>query len=343
MILYLVTNSLTHAGIIADSVMDWQAAKANDGVVFQGELNWEYGYISTYTGAGGAFYGWHQNSFYWENSSGIIIYWPNGQTPPDIAWGEGGDSTGCRPPMTWIDGGYPWAGSDTNKWASVRRWTSSYTGLVKISGQIGRYFDTSIIMGWDIDFSVALNADLPGTPAIYTKYMQWNDVTTYSFVVDKVPIKAGDTICFIINPASWNANNCYIKMTATIAATSPEPVGDFNLDHCVNMLDFSMFASHWLQNAGAWNNWCQGADINHSSYVDINDLTVFISHWLETSYPVGDLNFDNNVNMLDFAVFASNWLRAGCIAEDWCGYCDLDHSGEVNFLDLSKLVSNWLK
>ena len=148
--------------ILADSVADWQAAKANDGVVSQGEFNWEYGYISTFTGAGGVFYGWHQNFFYWESLSGINIYWPKGQISPDIAWGEGGDTTGCRPPMSWMDGGYPWAGSDTDKWASVRRWTSNYTGMVRISGQIGRYFDTSIVTGWDIDFSVALNADMPG-------------------------------------------------------------------------------------------------------------------------------------------------------------------------------------
>jgi len=225
-VLCLVTSGLlmqgqANAQVFADSVADWQAAVADDGIVSQGEFNWEYGYISNFTGAGGVFFGWHQNSFYWESSSGIEIFWPAEVAPPDIAWGEGGDATGCRPPMSWMDGGYPWAGSDTDKWAAVRRWTSDYTGLIKISGNIGRYFDTSVVIGWDIDFSVAINADMPGTPIIYTKHITWNDTTYYSYLIDKIPIEAGDTVNFILNADSWNANNSYMKMTATIVI--PEP------------------------------------------------------------------------------------------------------------------------
>lgn len=52
----------------AASVAVRQAAKANDSLVSQGEFNWEYGYINTYTG-GGTFYGWHQNPFF---SSGKV-------------------------------------------------------------------------------------------------------------------------------------------------------------------------------------------------------------------------------------------------------------------------------
>jgi hypothetical protein len=284
-VLCLVLNGLfmqgqANAQVLADSVADWQAAEANDtndGIVSQGEFNWEYGYISTYTGGGGEFYGWHQNPFFWESSRGIIIYWPIGQDPPNIAWGEGGDSTGCRPPMSWIDGGYPWAGSDTDKWASVRRWTSDYTGRVKITGQIGRYFDTSVITGWDIDFSVALNADFPGTPAIYTKQIAWDDTTVYSFVIDNVMINAGDTINFIINAASWNANNSHMKMTATISCLD----GDLNCDDNVDMLDYSLFTSKWPQTDCVAGDWCGGADFDHSGEVNYLDLAVFVLHWLE--------------------------------------------------------------
>lgn len=207
--------------VLADSAADWQAAVADDGVVSQGEFNWEYGYISNFTGGGGAFFGWHQNSFYWDISSGIDILWPDGEVTPNIVWGEGGDSTGCRPPMSWIDGGYAWAGGDTDKWAAVRRWTSDYTGPIMISGNIGRYFDTSVVMGWDVDFSVAINADTLTSPVIYTRQIAWDDTTQYTYFIDGVQIEAGDTISFIINGASWNANNTYMKMTTTIA--TPEP------------------------------------------------------------------------------------------------------------------------
>ncbi|MHC4616856.1 MAG: hypothetical protein ACYTEQ_03790 [Planctomycetota bacterium] len=207
--------------VLADSVADWQDSVADDGLVSQAELGWEYGYISTFTGGGGVFYGWHQSPFYWESSTGIDISWPADGPPPDIVWGWGGDTTGCRPPMSWVDGAYPWAGGDTNKWAAVRRWTSDYTGLVKISGSIGRYFDTSVVIGWDVDFSVAINADMPGTPVIYTQHIAWNDTTLHPYLIDNVPIEAGDTIAFIINATSSNANNSYVKMTSTIA--TPEP------------------------------------------------------------------------------------------------------------------------
>ena len=140
-------------------------------------------------------------------------------------------------------------------------------------------------------------------------------MTIYSFVIDKVLIKAGDTIGFIINAASWNANNCYMKMTATIATTPPEPVGDFNFDHYVNMADFSMFSSQWLKTGDASTNWCNGADIDQSKYVDMTDFAIFTTHWLEFTYPVGDLNFDNKVNFSDFSLFALQWLNKNCIAE----------------------------
>ncbi|HUS72723.1 MAG TPA: hypothetical protein VMY06_06605 [Sedimentisphaerales bacterium] len=273
----LLMQGEANAQVFADSVADWQAAEANDGIVSQGEYNWEYGYISNFTGAGGIYFGWHQNFFYWEISSGIGIFWPAGEVPPDIVWGEGGDTTGCKPPMSWMDGGYAWAGSDTDKWAAVRRWTSDYTGLIKISGKIGRYFDTSVVMGWDIDFSVAINADTLSAPVIYTKHITWNDTTQYTYLIDKIPIETGDTVSFIINATSWNANNSYMKMTATISC----PAGDLNCDDNVNMLDYSLFTSKWLQTGCVAGDWCGGADFDHSSEVNYVDLAVFVLHWLE--------------------------------------------------------------
>jgi hypothetical protein len=210
-------------------------------LISQGEFGWEYGFISTFTGGGGIYYGWHRNSYYWEEANGVNIYWPVGQIPPDIVWGEGGDSTGCRPPMSWVDGGYPWAGSDTDKWAAVRRWTSNYTGLVDIFGTVGRYFDPNVIGGWDVIFSVAINANEPCAPVVYSKYLPWNDNTQYDYFVQSLPISSGDTVNFILDAAFGNASKSYMRMTATIAQT-PELVGDLNHDRYVNLLDFSLFA-----------------------------------------------------------------------------------------------------
>jgi hypothetical protein len=64
--------------MLADSQADWLASLGNDGLVVQGELGWEYGYISNYTGMGGVYYGWHTSFFYWDSGSGIKITWPTG-------------------------------------------------------------------------------------------------------------------------------------------------------------------------------------------------------------------------------------------------------------------------
>jgi len=268
------------ADILADSAADWQASIANDGTVSQGEFGWEYGYISNFTGSDGIFYGWHRNSFYWENGSGINIFWPPTEVPPDIAWGQGGDSTGCRPPMTWSDGGYPWAGGDADKWAAVRRWTSDYPGAVDIAGTFGRYFDPNIISGWDVVFSVAVNANLPDSPVIYSKYIPWNDNTQYDYVIRNVPLKNGDSVNFIVSAASWNANKSYIRTTATIVAAPALP-GDLDQDGCVNICDFAMFARKWLQGGCLPEGWCDGADQDGSGAVDMLDLGLLTGQWLE--------------------------------------------------------------
>jgi hypothetical protein len=59
------------------------------------------------------------------------------------------------------------------------------------------------------------------------------------------------------------------------------PIGDLNLDLYVNMLDFSLFASQWLQTGCTADAWCGSADLDHSGEVSLSDLVVFVSHWLE--------------------------------------------------------------
>jgi len=271
------------AAVLADSVADWQSAAANDGVVDQNEFGWQYGYISNFLGNEGIFFGWHQSPFYWEASSGINIFWPPGQAPPDIVWGQGGDSTGCRPAMVWVDGGYPWSGNATDRWAAVRRWTSHYTGKVQISGEIGRYFDRSIVTGWDVEFQVAVNANMLGAPPVYRKTIAWDDTARYSYFIDKVPVKAGDTVNFLIIPLDWNAANSQMKMTAMIVETSGEPLGDLDTDNAVVLRDFSLLAAHWSRADCSAPGWCGGADFDHDGRVGAADLALFTAHWLETT------------------------------------------------------------
>jgi beta-glucosidase len=56
--------------------------------------------------------------------------------------------------------------------------------------------------------------------------------------------------------------------------------GDLSGDGYVNQIDLSLFAEQWLANNCTFNDWCEGADINHSGNVDFNDFASFAKNWL---------------------------------------------------------------
>ena len=62
--------------------------------------------------------------------------------------------------------------------------------------------------------------------------------------------------------------------TPTPTPTPTAMVGDINLDHIVNSLDWSLMNTVWF-----------------------------------TSNTASDLNHDSSVNSLDFALLSSNWLK----------------------------------
>lgn len=330
------------AAVLADSVNDWNTAYLNDGILSQGELGWEYGYISNFTGTGGIFFGWHQNFFYWDQAGGVDIYWPAGTVPPEVVWGEGGDSTGCRPPMNWVDGFYPWAGDLTNRWAATRRWTSNYTGAVDITGRVGRYFDPAQLLSWDILFVAAVNAQTLDAPAVYSRYLAWNDGGQYNFLIPAVPIKQGDTVNFMCIPVYANANNAYIRLQATIRQSTELRTCDLNGDGSVDMADFLFFASYWQNNDCGTQDWCGQTDFNYDWKTDLADLSMLASDWLLQTFPKGDFDKNYRVDLADFYLFAKQWDAADCDQMAWCQECDLNKDRTVDLLDLSELVNNWL-
>ena len=56
---------------------------------------------------------------------------------------------------------------------------------------------------------------------------------------------------------------------------------DLDLSNTVDFLDFSEFSTYWQQtDCSESNNWCNGADINHSSAIDLSDLSILAENWL---------------------------------------------------------------
>ncbi|MEN6308928.1 MAG: hypothetical protein ABFD91_14360 [Anaerohalosphaeraceae bacterium] len=339
----LCSWNMTQGAILADSVNDWQTAFTNDGTLNQGELGWEYGYISNFTGMNGVYYGWHQSFFYWQKDSGIVIFWPAGQIPPDVAWGEGGDSTGCRPPMHWVDGAYPWAGGDiNNRWAAARRWVSNYTGAMDITGIVSRYFDPLQLLGWDILFVVAINAKTIDAPAIYTRYLAWNDANTYNFIIPAVPLKQGDTVDFLYIPITGNANRSYIRMNAVIRESTDYQGCDLDGNGIVNLNDFISFSSYWQNGDCGNSNWCGRTDLNFDWKTDMIDLSIFASEWLRRTSPRGDFDTNYRVDMEDLAAFSQQWQATDCEMNNWCQGCDINRDRTLDLADSYAWISNWL-
>ncbi|MHC4154885.1 MAG: hypothetical protein ACYST6_08195 [Planctomycetota bacterium] len=61
---------------------------------------------------------------------------------------------------------------------------------------------------------------------------------------------------------------------------------DLNTDGIVNFKDFARIAQWWdRQDCGLLNDWCDGADITHSSAVDFHDVFEVAASWLDTASP----------------------------------------------------------
>jgi len=59
---------------------------------------------------------------------------------------------------------------------------------------------------------------------------------------------------------------------------------DLNIDGIVNFDDFALLAQNWCRlDCGMMNDWCDGADIDHSTDVDFSDVFEVATAWLETA------------------------------------------------------------
>ena len=60
------------------------------------------------------------------------------------------------------------------------------------------------------------------------------------------------------------------------------PSGDLNTDGIVNFMDFAGIGKFWdRKDCGIANDWCDGADITHSTAVDLLDVSELADTWLE--------------------------------------------------------------
>ncbi|GAG33833.1 unnamed protein product, partial [marine sediment metagenome] len=80
-------------------------------------------------------------------------------------------------------------------------------------------------------------------------------------------------------------SNCGQK-TSDVWAFSTTLVGDYDHDCDVDMSDYALFASEWMNlDCDLTNNFCQGKDSDMLGTVDLNDFVIFLSHWLDNIQP----------------------------------------------------------
>jgi hypothetical protein len=73
---------------------------------------------------------------------------------------------------------------------------------------------------------------------------------------------------------------CEIEMEYMCFGVVAEPA-DLNADGRVDLADFAVFASRWLENGCGLPDWCGNADLDLTGSVDTQDLIFFASFWLD--------------------------------------------------------------
>jgi len=86
----------------------------------------------------------------------------------------------------------------------------------------------------------------------------------------------------ILNPSCvsicMQGNGC-IEYNTISACLRADLDGDYNVD----IDDFAILLSHWLETGCAEPDFCDGADLNRDGIVDTNDFSLFADSWLNSS------------------------------------------------------------
>ncbi|MGD8500126.1 MAG: FG-GAP repeat protein [Phycisphaerales bacterium] len=172
-------------------------------------------------------------------------------------------------------------------WRDGESWTQQ-AKLVPRDGYVADQFGNSVSI--DGDYAIVgaeLNDEKGGQSG--SAYIFKRDGTSWA---QEAKLTASDGEFYDRFGTSVSISNAYAIVGSAydddIADTSGSvymfrqagPGPDFSGDHFTDLVDFGLFADHWLQSGCVPFDWCKGADLNGSGDVDRLDLAIFAEEWL---------------------------------------------------------------
>jgi len=96
------------------------------------------------------------------------------------------------------------------------------------------------------------------------------------FLVDYLALQPGDCcIGYYDHSFSWTQPDPNVLITIENI-----PNLDFHLDDVIDLKDFAIFSSHWLEESCSDPAWCEQTDIDRNGVVGLTDLILFVEYWL---------------------------------------------------------------
>ncbi len=123
------------------------------------------------------------------------------------------------------------------------------------------------------------------------KVYAWSDseISGFDFYTSEYSCQAG--MWFLIDYLAQQPGFCSIGYyDYSFSWTQPDPNLpisienipnlDFHLDDVIDLKDFAIFSSHWLEEGCSDPAWCEQTDIDRNGVVGLTDLILFVEYWL---------------------------------------------------------------
>ena len=121
------------------------------------------------------------------------------------------------------------------------------------------------------------------------KVYAWSDseISGFDFYTSEYSCQAG--MWFLVDYLALQPGNCCIGYyDHSFSWTQPDPNVlitienipnlDFHLDDVIDLKDFAIFSSHWLEESCSDPAWCEQTDVDRDGVVGITDITLFAEY-----------------------------------------------------------------